>query len=110
MKATANSAIYAQLNSSLIGRAVLAMGAGYEQNVESQFPDTALKSMAGVFEQLAAEITAKTLEIPGYSIGSFARLLIAEAESIAEPEESLEPEETWCNHPSLTAEQRNSSF
>lgn len=68
--------------------------------------------MAGVFEQLAAEISAKILSLPTYSASDFARLLLAEAEASREKldDDAGEDEDGWFDHPSLTVEQRNCTY
>lgn len=102
-----NATIHHQLNASLLGRCVLAMASGYDEAVEPIWPDSAILAMAGVFEQLAAEITVLTQNTPQLTAEDFARLLLEEVDPGAEDDDDDLDDDHWHQHPSLSAEERN---
>lgn len=123
MKATLPASITAELNATMLGRCCLSHFAAFDENGHGpdQWPDRLRDCMSQVFENLAAEITVLRQDQPNLTAEAFARLLLAEANhqiamvdddfdpEIEEDEDSNEPDE-WLTHPSLTAEQRNSSY
>jgi hypothetical protein len=121
MKATLPASIAAKLNATMLGRCVLSHAGGFNETDHSpdQWPDRLRDCMIQVFENLAAEITVLRQEQPNLTAEAFAQLLLAEAnhlideddfdQEIEEDDDNEEPDE-WLTHPSLTAEQRNSSY
>ena len=121
MKATLPASITAELNATMLGRCVLSHAGGFNKTGHGpdQWPDRLRDCMSQVFENLAAEITVLRQEQPNLTAEAFAQLLLAEANhlidendfdlEIEENDDNEEPDE-WLTHPSLTAEQRNSSY
>jgi hypothetical protein len=72
------------------------------------YDDETSLCVAAVLDHLAGEILVLYQQEPGLTVHEVAGLLIYEAASV-EPE-PVEPPETWNNHPSLTAAQRNPSL
>jgi hypothetical protein len=101
--------VHHQLNSSMLGRCVLAMASGYDEAVEPIWPNSAILAMAGVFEQLAAEITVLTQNTPQLTAEDFARLLLEEVDPGEEDDDDFDDDHSqeWHQHPSLSAEERN---
>jgi hypothetical protein len=91
------------MNNTLLGRCTAALSEAYE--LTGPFDDWTEMCAGAVLEHLAAELLIMDQQCLRLSVHELARIFITEGRS-------CHPEliETWDNHPSLTAAERNPSL